>query len=114
MTARYPPIWRQSHPADEVLSSAQNWVIGAATTHTHADVRALRARISMHVLEYSPTLLDPAEDYRAAFSIILIGNQIAESGARDEGLAVTALGVHIVRFGVGDGGAPGRGQLRRG
>jgi hypothetical protein len=35
-----PPIWRQSHPADEVLSSAQNRVIGAATTRTHADERA--------------------------------------------------------------------------
>ena len=32
-------IWRQSHPADEVLSSAQNRVIGAATTRTHADER---------------------------------------------------------------------------
>jgi hypothetical protein len=32
-------IWRQSHPADDVLSSAQNRVIGAATTRTHADER---------------------------------------------------------------------------
>jgi hypothetical protein len=34
---RLPPIWRRSHPADEVLSPAQNGVIGVATTRTHAE-----------------------------------------------------------------------------
>jgi hypothetical protein len=42
---REPPIWRQSHPADEVLSSAQNRVIGAATTRTHAEESASLIRI---------------------------------------------------------------------
>jgi hypothetical protein len=30
----YPPIWRQSNPADELSSPVQNGVIGAATTRT--------------------------------------------------------------------------------
>jgi hypothetical protein len=55
----YPPIWRQSHPADEVLSSAQNSVIGAAMTRTHAEMSNSSARISTHEVEYSLTLSRP-------------------------------------------------------
>ena len=41
--------------------------------------------ISMHELEYSLRSLDIAGDERVIFSIVLVGNQIAESGAHGKG-----------------------------
>jgi hypothetical protein len=40
--------------------------------------------ISMHGLEYHPCFLEAVGGYRAAFSIILVGNQIADSVSVDD------------------------------
>ena len=44
-----------------------------------AEMSASSAHISMHELEYSLTFLGLADDRRAAFSIVLVGNRIADS-----------------------------------
>jgi hypothetical protein len=49
-----PPIWRRSRPADEVLSPAQNGVIGAAMTRTHAEKRTSKPYMAMAV-PFGPT-----------------------------------------------------------
>jgi len=48
-----------------------------AAVCTQAELSTLSSWISMHRLEYSLTL-PPAGNGRGAFSVILIGNQIAE------------------------------------
>jgi hypothetical protein len=44
-----------------------------------AEMSKLSARISMHVPEYSLKLSRPFAYHSAAFSIVVIGNQIADS-----------------------------------
>jgi hypothetical protein len=50
----------------------------APGTPGFAELRALSWRISIHALEYSLTISPLAEVHRGVFSIILVGNQIAE------------------------------------
>jgi hypothetical protein len=56
LSSRDLPIWRRSNPADEVLSPAQNRVIGRGYDALVAEVRISSARKSMHKIEYSFTL----------------------------------------------------------
>jgi hypothetical protein len=45
-------------------------------THSRGEMSNSSARIFMHGVEYSLALLDLADDRRAAFSILVVGNQI--------------------------------------
>jgi hypothetical protein len=58
--------------------------------HSHAELRALSWRISFHALEYSLTISRFTGARRGVFSIVLVGNQIAESGRLPVGPAVVA------------------------
>jgi hypothetical protein len=48
-------------------------------THSQAEMSNSPGRIFMHEVEYSLALLDLADDRRAAFSIVVVGNQIDAS-----------------------------------
>jgi hypothetical protein len=48
------------------------------TSHSHAEMRTGSARISMHSVAYSSALFNLADDHRAHFSSVLVGNQIAD------------------------------------
>ena len=63
---------RHAAPVDPVSSSCR-------PERPHAEMSASSARISMHELEYSLTLLDLAERSPCILFIVLVGNQIAES-----------------------------------
>jgi hypothetical protein len=49
-----------------------------STSTSIAEMNESTARISMHEAEYSLRCLDHVDDRRRVFSIVLVGNQIAE------------------------------------
>jgi hypothetical protein len=65
-----------------------------------AEMSKLSARISMHVPEYSLKLSRPFAHHNAAFSIVVVGNQIVDSARRPICRTAMLLGMHISLFGV--------------